>query len=47
MVFDEYDFSKNVYPGAQKAIDDFFTDKPEQINYFEKIEHPRYFVKKI
>ena len=46
MVFDEYDFSAEVYPGAQRAIDEFLADKPERIERFEEARHPRYFIRK-
>lgn len=46
MVFDEYDFCAGVYPGAQKAIDGFFADKPERIQRFEDAAVPRYFIVK-
>ncbi len=36
MVFDEYDFSAPVYPGAQKAIDSFFADKPQKCSALPK-----------
>lgn len=46
MVFDEYDFSAGVYPGAQRAIDEFFADKPEQIRRLPDAVTPRYFIAK-
>lgn len=46
IVFDEYDFSAPVYPGAQKAIDSFFADKPENIQHFPEAVNPRYFIVK-
>jgi O-methyltransferase len=46
MVFDEYDFSAPVYPGAQKAIDSFFADKPEELQRFAEAVNPRYFIVK-
>jgi O-methyltransferase len=36
MVFDEYEFSESVYPGARKAIDEFLRDKPEKL---QKVSH--------
>lgn len=47
MVFDEYDFSAGVYPGAQKAIDEFFAVKPERIRYLSEAVTPRYFITKL
>jgi O-methyltransferase len=44
IVFDEYDFSAPVYPGAQKAIDSFLADKPEKIQHFSESRNPRYFI---
>ncbi len=46
MIFDEYDFSASVYPGAQRAIDTFFFGKPEKIERFTEAHEPRYFIKK-
>jgi len=47
IVFDEYDFSKSVYPGAQKAIDEFLKNKPERIQRFEDIKASRFFIVKL
>jgi O-methyltransferase len=46
MVFDEYDFSRSVYPGAQKAIDEFFQDRPEKLQRFSDLDCARCFVVK-
>jgi O-methyltransferase len=46
IVFDEYDFIADVYPGAQKAIDEFLADKPEKITGFPESPIPRYFIVK-
>lgn len=46
MVFDEYDYSRGVYPGAQRAIDEFFAGKPEKPQRFREAECPRYFIVK-
>jgi hypothetical protein len=46
MVFDEYDFCASIYPGAQKAIDSFLSDKPEKIQRFPEAVSPRYFIVK-
>lgn len=46
IVFDEYSHSLSVFPGAQRAIDEFFSDKPEKPERFSDVEVPRYFVKK-
>lgn len=32
-VFDDY-LSTSVYPGAQRAVDEFFKDKPEKVQFF-------------
>ena len=47
MVFDEYDFSASVYPGAQRAIDEFLAGKPERIESFPEATDPRYFIRKL
>jgi O-methyltransferase len=46
MVFDEYDFSAPVYPGAQKAIDEFFANKPEKLQRFPDLAAARCFIVK-
>jgi hypothetical protein len=46
IVFDEYDFIADVYPGAQKAIDTFLAGKPEKIQRFPDSAKPRYFIVK-
>ena len=46
IVFDEYDYSRDVYPGAQKAIDEFLKDKPESMQRFAESKSPRYFLRK-
>jgi O-methyltransferase len=46
IVFDEYDFSAPIYPGAQRAIDSFLSDKPEKIQRFPESVNPRYFIVK-
>lgn len=46
MVFDEYDFSAPVYPGAQKAIDAFFAGKPENVQRLPEAPNPRWFIEK-
>ena len=49
IVFDEYDFSEDVYPGAKRAIDEFLADKPEKLERFPapQVTVPRYFIKKL
>lgn len=37
MVFDDYKIPANVYPGADRAVDEFFSDKPEKP---ERFDHP-------
>ena len=46
IVFDEYDFIADVYPGAQKAIDLFLTNKREKIQCLPDAPKPRYFIVK-
>lgn len=46
IVLDEYDFSAAVYPGAQKAIDEFLADKPEKLQSFD-FARVRYFLQKL
>ena len=38
MVFDDYRVSEGVYPGADRAVDEFFRDKPEKL---ERLHDPR------
>lgn len=47
MVFDEYDTSSAVYPGAKKAIDEFLIDKPEQLQRLGERTDARWFIVKI
>jgi hypothetical protein len=44
MVFDEYDFSEPVYPGARKAIDQFLKDKPEKLQRLSGLSVARPFI---
>jgi O-methyltransferase len=44
MVFDEYDTSESVYPGARKAIDEFLADKPERLQRLGDLSDARWFV---
>lgn len=46
MVFDEYDFSRDVYPGAQRALDEFFSGRPEKLQRFPDVHVARYFIVK-
>lgn len=52
IIFDEYSPSTATYPGSKKAIDEFFKDKPERIEFFDdadsrRIPHtPRRFIRK-
>ena len=46
MVFDEYDTSAPVYPGARKAIDQFLADKPERLECFGEGEYQRWYLVK-
>jgi hypothetical protein len=47
MVFDEYDMAAPVYPGAQKAIDQFFADKPEKLQQLGNQSDARCFIVKL
>ena len=38
IVLDDYRLPANVYPGADKAVDEFFADKPEKP---ERFDHPQ------
>ncbi len=46
IVFDEYDDPETEFPGAKRAIDEFFSDKPEQIQSFGESEHARVYIRK-
>jgi hypothetical protein len=46
IVFDEYDDPETEFPGAKRAIDEFFSHKPEQIQSFGESEHARVFIRK-
>jgi O-methyltransferase len=46
LVFDEYDFSESVYPGARKAIDEFLRDKPEKLQRISDRADARCFIVK-
>jgi O-methyltransferase len=35
IVFDDYRIPANVYPGADRAVDEFFSDKPEKPERFD------------
>jgi O-methyltransferase len=45
MVFDDY-FSRSVYPGAPKAVDEFFSNKPEKLQRFDDLDGMRCFMAK-
>jgi Macrocin-O-methyltransferase (TylF) len=47
IVFDEYEPAASVYPGAQKAINSFLTDKPEKLERFAEATSPRHFIRKL
>jgi O-methyltransferase len=47
MVFDEYDTSESVYPGARKAIDEFLADKPEKLERLGDLSDARCFIVKV
>ena len=42
IVFDDYD--KKPWPGATKAVDEFFLDKPEKIKFSDNKEHPAWYI---
>ena len=46
MIFDEYDLAAPVYPGARKAIDEFFADKPEKLQRLGDLNNSRCFIVK-
>ncbi len=46
IVFDEYDIAEPVYPGARKAIDEFFANKPEKLQRLGELSHARCFIVK-
>lgn len=45
MVFDDYKIPANVYPGADRAVDEFFADKPEKPERFDDPRGQRSFVR--
>jgi O-methyltransferase len=47
MIFDEYDLAAPAYPGARKAIDQFFADKPEKLQQLGDGPHARCFIVKV
>ncbi len=50
IIFDEYSNCKTAYPGAETAINEFFLNKPETINFFMDAtsnNQQRAFVKKL
>ena len=47
IVFDDYNHPRSIFPGVQKAVDDFFRDKPEKIICFEETKLKKYFIKKL
>jgi hypothetical protein len=44
ILFDEYEDSN--FPGAKRAIDEFFTDKPEQLLIYDDLHYLKYYVVK-
>jgi hypothetical protein len=46
IIFDDYGELGSTFPGAQRAIDEFFINKPEKIECFEGLHEPRYFIRK-
>jgi Macrocin-O-methyltransferase (TylF) len=42
IVFDDY--GSPPYPGAKRAVDEFFADRPERIQFYPGAPGPRYFV---
>lgn len=47
IIFDDYGELGATFPGAQRAIDEFFKNKPETIECFKGLHEPRYFIKKL
>ena len=45
-VFDQYSNTNEIYPGPQKAIDDFFSNKPEKVQILKLKKHPRFIIQK-
>lgn len=45
IVFDDYRIPANVYPGADRAVDEFFADKPEKPERFDDPRGQRSFVR--
>ena len=45
IVFDDYD--KKPWPGATKAVDEFFLNKPEQIKFSQNKDNPAWYTIKI
>ena len=42
IVFDDYD--KKPWPGATKAVDKFFLDKPEKIKFSDNKKQPAWYI---
>lgn len=42
IVFDDYGSAP--YPGAERAVDEFFADRPERLQFYPGAPGPRYFV---
>jgi hypothetical protein len=42
IIFDDYD--KKPWPGATKAVDEFFSDKPEEIKFSDNKENPAWYI---
>jgi hypothetical protein len=42
IIFDDYD--KKRWPGATKAVDEFFLDKPEKIKFSDNKQHPAWYI---
>ena len=47
IIFDDYRVSEEVYPGADRAVDEFFKDKPEKLVRFAEASAPRTFVRMV
>lgn len=44
ILFDEYEETR--FPGAKVAIDEFFSDKPEEVQEYNRYGHQKYYVQK-
>tara|TARA_B100000925_G_C21825919_1_gene394995 strand:+ start:134 stop:289 length:156 start_codon:yes stop_codon:yes gene_type:complete len=45
IVFDDYNTKQ--WPGATKAVDEFLSDKPEEIKFKDNKENPAWYIIKV